>query len=209
MPTLADLKASIARDLDADDGYYDADVNEAVSEAIRHYAKEIFYFNELDGLTISTVAGQEWYGAGDDAALPFITNIDALWMIDSGLRAGLCRKFNQDIEGGASNLQGRPYAYAHVNKRVRLYPVPDGVYTFKINGLRTYPEPEDDNGDSPWADDAYDLIRARALARLGRGVLRDRDRAVDAAVDESEALDALRSRTTAMRAKGYIEADLV
>jgi hypothetical protein len=207
MSNLNDIKTDIAEDLDAADGYYDAAIIRAIKEAIRFHGKELFYFNEVIGMTFNTVSGQEFYDVADHSDIPNLRRIENMWTVSGSGRRALCRNYNTEIDGERLTQQRQPFAFAYANMKIRLYPIPDAIYTVKLDGWKSISEPDDWSLETEWANEAYDLILARASAKLSKNTIIDRDRARDREKDEAEALQALRTRTDSAISKGYITGD--
>jgi hypothetical protein len=77
MGTLADLKSRIALELARTD--LTAQIGNAVSDAIKFYGSERFWFNQSRSITFPTVNGQQAYGASDQALIPSLIKIDDVY----------------------------------------------------------------------------------------------------------------------------------
>lgn len=162
--TLADLKATIANDINRDD--LSNQIADAITTAIEHYKEERTFFNETRSTTFVTVSAQSDYTVSDDADIPLFYEIDGMFLEDaSGESYPLTRYDPVDIEQLLDNsaASGRPYAYAYIDQTFRLYPIPDQVYTVRPIGAIEYAAPATDGeADNFWMTKAFELIRCRA-----------------------------------------------
>ncbi|MGL4559846.1 MAG: hypothetical protein ACRCV5_20305, partial [Afipia sp.] len=69
--------------------------------------------------------------------------------------------------------------------QIRLYPIPDAVYTVTLSYLQKIAEPASDGDSNAWTEEAEELIRASAIRRLRRYDLRDYQGAAAAEAEES------------------------
>lgn len=194
MTTYATMRSRI------EDEIYDAtittQVNSAILDAIKFYERKPFWFNQT---TISwpTVASQELYGVADDADIPnVITFLEPIKLtagsyqhdVDAVPHEWITRRQN-----GTTTAQ--PYAYSYFNLNVRLYPIPDQVYTvtayvhYKLTALSA------DADTNAWTVDAEELIRTRAKRQLALHKLWDAEMYARLQPAEVEALNALQAET--------------
>lgn len=183
MGTLADLKARIAGDLVRSD--LTAQIAAAIPDAIRVAAASRFHFNEVRGLTFNTVAGQEFYGSAALADIPYLTAIDACWIVVNGQRRTL-RETTTDyldrlLEGSPTN--GEPYLYARHANGIRIHSIPDRVYPVYIDGLTRFAPLTDDTQSNAWTDEGEYLIRTLVKAYLN-----------ESPIDNPEAADRMFAR---------------
>lgn len=203
MATLADLKADIADDFARTD-LTDA-ISKAVDRAILHYQNTRFFFNESRELTFSTVAGKLSYTATDDADIGLIIKIDMMHLTTGGRRREMRRITQEEWEVLTDNgaATGEPYCYSYFNETVNVYPNPDAAYTVRIVG---HVKVDATATDNPWTNEAYDLVRARAIADVATHKIRDYDYARTMMAFEADQLDMLARATTKRRATGLIQA---
>jgi hypothetical protein len=203
MGTLGQLKARIASDLSRDD--LTSQIADAVSDAIKFYARERFWFNSTRSLTFATVAGQAAYGAADLAAIANLVRIDALFTVQNQSVIPLDRYEPVDFEvlGNAAS-GGVPVAFTYVDQSIRLWPTPNDALTMRLHAHVRLPDAAD--GDSnAWTDDAEELIRSHAKLLLSTDVLDD-----DAAAARMQGkipflLGALRAETSSRLGSGVIQ----
>lgn len=190
MSTLTLLKAEIADDLARSD--LTSAIATEISNSIKFYQAEHFYFNETRDKTFTTVADQTWYSSSDDADIPLFTDIDFIHITISSNRYELDRipigRF--EILTDSNSTSGQPYLYAHYNRQIGLYNTPDSAYTVRIIGAYQTAEPvTDGETDNPWMVEAYQLIRARSLANLCDFKIKDYERADKMRVREASELE--------------------
>lgn len=148
-----------------------AEAKNAINDAIREAAKMRFYFNEMRGVTFSTVINQEYYS---DQGL---VGIDATWRMSGTSRFNLELESNEEADLRADgNLNfGNPDVYARYGDQLRLHPVPNTVLTINLTGYgKLTPFPLVADGDSnAWMIEGELYIRALAKRNLLRDVIRD------------------------------------
>lgn len=210
MTTLALLKAAIARDLDAEDGYLDDDIAQEIATAIGYFKSHRFYFNERRSLTFSTVAAQANYGTADNPAIPDLVQVDQVHCTVSGSRRVLCRSDFYDLEPlyDDSAATGEPTRWAYYNRELWLYPVPDQAYTVRVLGLYKVAGPAtDDEPDNPWMTEAFELLRYRVRALVAGNRKQNPQMAAAALQMEADALQNLRVETARRVGTGVIRGD--
>jgi hypothetical protein len=203
---LAQMKSRIADEMARGD--LTSQIAFAIGDAISFYQNERFIFNESRDITFTTVAGQDFYGAAANAAIPSMWSFDYLILYLGSIPWPVKRRTPLEVEILNNNglVSGQPYNYAWYNKQIRLGPVPDGVYTMRIAGRITYAAPAtDDEAGNPWMIDAEKLIRSRAKYELALNVTQDSDMAQIMAAQVSEAFDQLKGAANRLTATGEIE----
>ena len=211
MTTLADLTADIADDVDDTTGEYGAAILKAVQGAQRDCDRSTYYFNETRDQTFVTISGQEWYDETDNANIPTLVRIQALYSEDaSGQRTELRREPAEVLEHLSDNSasSGEPYCWTYFNQKIRLYPIPGAtVYTIRMQlgpyRLTVLADPDDTNA---WLDEAYDLIKARAKYRLHKNTLKEPELAIEALNDWRDQDLLLAQETSSRKATGRIQA---
>src|SRR5882757_359245 len=172
MGTLAQLKARIASDLTRDD--LASQIANVVSDSLKFYARERFWFNQSRNLTFNTAIGQAAYGVADLAIIPNIVRIDALYLPQNQSITPLDRYEPDDFEviAGGMSGGGKPTAYTCVDNTIRLWPTPGAVTPMRLHAFYRLPDLAD--GDSnAWTDDAEELVRSHAKMLLYMDVLED------------------------------------
>ncbi len=150
-----------------------SEIRDAIQSAIRHYQGERFWFNE-NTATFLTVAGQEYYGAPAHADIPNIVEMDAAKVTVNGIDSPLApRDFAYlDAVRGSTAHRGAPTDYAIYNQQIRLYPVPDAVYTCTAAYVRLLGTVSQTASANAWFVEGEELIRSRAKRDLFRHVIR-------------------------------------
>lgn len=167
MTTQADLKAEMASDL------FRADLTDIIASkitnAVRFYNRERFYWNTLDAEEFDMVVGQSRYTVADAAFIPNIVRLDALFLILPDKTCELERippaKIERLLGGTPSN--GEPCMFAYESQSLRFYLPPKDTYLVRIHGQIAVAGPATDvEADNPWMNDGYELIKQRALSKV-------------------------------------------
>lgn len=196
MTTLAIMKARIADELARDD--LTSQIAYSITDAIAAYSDDRFLFNESRSNTFSTVAAQEFYTPSDATFIGTINKIDYVTILAGDQPYQVLAARPVDMEHWSTNgtSTGQPGHYAYYDKKIRLYPVPDAIYTVRVAGVVDSPAPTtDDEGSNPWMTTAERLIRSRAKLELALHVLKDLELAATMERAVQEAYDQLKSRT--------------
>lgn len=201
MGTLADLKSRIALELARTD--LNAQIANAVGDAIKFYGSERFWFNQSRSITFPTVSGQQAYGATDQALIPSLIKIDDIYFNTE--KYPLDRYSATDFEflTGGSTANGKPYAYTYTDNQIFLYPTPNDAYTMRVYAHYRLPTLADD-GANAWTDDAEELIRTHAKQLLYLDPLEDDQGATRMGVKLPDLLAALRAETSSRMGTGRI-----
>lgn len=210
MSTQTALKAQIVNDI-RNRSDLTTQIAYCIADAITHWQRERFFFNETRSSTFTTVADQASYTSSDDADIPKFYKIDFVTLTDSGgIVYELERIDHEDMEHiqftGTSS--GRPYAYSYFAETFWLYPIPDvSTYTIRPVGHIELAAPASDGeANNAWMTKAYDLIRYTAEERLFRDILIDTERAAIARTGKEEALLKLLAWSSKKTATGMIKA---
>jgi hypothetical protein len=202
---LGDLKDKLARDIDAEDGYYATDITDAVEEAVRHYSKLQFWFSDKE-ITFPMVVAREYYDATDHADIPKLHKIHDVWHQDaSGNRCRLDRVYNSEISSRSSFTNGSPTCFSYVYNKIRIYPPPSTTETLIVEGWVRYGVPETDNDENEWTNEGFDLIYNRARSELEANALKDTEEALKFKAKEQEVLLALQGINDDRQRLGVIE----
>lgn len=171
-----------------------AEATRALQTAIKHYEREIWWFQEQRA-NASTVADQEYYALPSDFG-----SLDSL-VIDVGGSTSnkypLFQRTQEQIDRwqqGGTGTSGRPTDFALYDRQLRLWVIPDDAYSltlsYRANNLSDSTTAAASN---IWTNIADELIRWRADSIVAFSVLQDAQRAAGFKVQEKEAYDALRS----------------
>jgi hypothetical protein len=203
--SLSTMQARIADELARSD--LSSQITNAINDAIAFYQNERFAFNESRDITFNTVAGQEFYGAADNAAIPTMFSFDYLILYLGSIPWPVKRRTPFEVEVLNNNglVTGQPYNYAWYNKQIRLGPVPSDVFNMRVAGRITYAAPTSPTDTTnPWMNDAEKLIRSRAKYELALNVLRDTELAEIQAAQTQEAYSQLKGLANRLTGTGEI-----
>lgn len=202
-PTLGDMMGEIADDIARDD--LTTQIRASILKAIKHFQSERLFFNE-QYVGFQTVAGQEFYGVDANALLPDLYAIDSSVILQGNTTWELGRTDDAWIEAVSQPVSpSLPAWFSYHARQVRLYPVPDRVYTVRFFAHTKVAAPVGDDDTCPWVDEADELISARAKWRLAKHVLRDKGLASDMEDAMADAINELRGRTGRAVATGVVE----
>jgi hypothetical protein len=196
MSTQTIMKARIADELARTD--LTSQIAYSIADAIAAYEDERFHFAESRATTVSTVDAQEFYDSDDAAAIANILAIDYVALYVGDVPRMLAYERPEDMEALSVNgtQEGTPWAYTWYGNQLRLYPVPDGVYTVRIGcAIKVAAPASDGEASNPWMTYAERLIRSRAKLELALHVLKDQELAATMTDAVNEAFDQLKSRT--------------
>jgi hypothetical protein len=200
MATYADLKTRIADDLSRDDmgsgGEAESALVRAIASAVEQTANEEFYFSHSSG-TAATVAGTGYVSV--PASLRVVETVSYL---DQPLIHVPLDSFESYTDAGL------PTRWAQDGSLIRLWPVPDAVYSLAVYGTSEVAAPTLDADSNIWTNEAADLIAARAKIILCRFPLRDPEGLQMARDEERDALTALRADTSRRRRTPLRASDL-
>jgi hypothetical protein len=185
MTTFAVLQARIADDLVRDD--LGSQIQNAINDAIELQEGERFKFNEKR-YQILTVASTEYYDLAGPTLLTSagaavgtgetLLEIDDILATISSQPSRLTPRTQQWVnENQLSTYRGQPSSYTIYGQQLRIWPIPDAVYTIDLMGLaRRGPNPLSADADTnAWMTDGAGIIRAQAKMLLYRDILRDPD----------------------------------
>ena len=205
MTTRGTMIAEMADDMERSDTTgYAAKIN----AAIRHYSPKRFWFNESRSVTFDTVASTDLY-AFSTIGTEFY-KIDGIYVT---IAAGDVRELERvnysylERTASADTTTGEPDVYAYINRAIRLWRNPAGVYSTRILGHVKLAAPAtDEEADNLWMTEAYDLIMCRAKAELYAHRYEDPNNAAVMQQAEASALKRLLGNTTDKVQAGYLEA---
>lgn len=204
------LVDAISNDIDDTTGEYSSEIVTALNAAVRFCERDTYYFNEARDVTFATVEDQEWYD-DDSADITTLVRIQEAYCELSGQRRTLIRATPEEIEAYAdsSASSGEPRLYTYFGRRIRLYPIPDSAsYTIRlqVGPYRLDFDATDEDSESAWVTEAYDMIKARAKYILFKDTLLDPARAAEALNDYRDQHIALKGETALRNGTGKIRA---
>lgn len=165
-----------------------AQVNNAIQTAIKHYERRPFYFNQKTG-TFPTVAAQEYYSSTDLSDIPSIVSIVAATVTNSTKSKLEPVDFSIMDDTQDGSITGPPEMLAVFKQQIRLYPIPDGIYTITMAYIYRFTALSADGDTNAWMVEGEELIRQKAKRILALDILQADDLATRAASLEAEALD--------------------
>jgi hypothetical protein len=188
MPTLADLKTRIITEMQRDDlsDTLATQLLTHIQRACEYYSDERFWFNALIAnvntvASVATVTVPSTFRRVDRVTIPAYTQD----LIEVALG---------DIP--IETVNSIPRGYAYYNDTLRLYPVPDAVYTLELTGMAAIAAPALDADTNAWTNEAQDLIVARAKMTLFRAQFRDPEGTQLAIAETQEAFARLKRETS-------------
>lgn len=164
-----------------------SDIQNAISDAIAQYERESFWFNDLrfyGGSTgalahLQTVAGKEFYSSQDMPALTTMPHIRSVVILVGGNRRILQERTPEwmDYSSMSPTMRGLPDTYCLSGGAMRLYPIPNGVYSLVLDGTTRFAPLVGPGDFNPWTNRAERLIRAEAKRLLFKDIIRDAEQA--------------------------------
>lgn len=206
MSNYGDMKSRIANEVA--DSTISAEIILAIKSAIKFYERKEFYFNTKTG-TFATVASQEDYDSTANADIPNIVRIfEPVKVTASSFKYDVDIVPIYDIDSAQDGaITGRPGCLAYFAEEIRLFPIPDTVYTVTMRYIYRLAELSADSDTNGWTDDAEELIRQRAKMIIAADVLRDVDMYQAAKELEAQAYSALRAETKSRRSVATLRTD--
>lgn len=173
MTTYATMRARIADEII--DSNLTTQINRAIQSAIAHYERQRFYWNTRVNDTFALVAGQEYYGAADLAAIPYLLAIDDMYATISGTRYQIVPVTFEEI---AADQDGNvaldpPYRYAYHAQQIRMFPIPSAARTVTMADHYRLTALSADGDSNAWTTDAEELIRCHAKMLIATDVTGD------------------------------------
>jgi hypothetical protein len=201
-------------------------IQNAVNDAIVAYQDERFSFNEsifsfqTNGNIPAGSTYQEFYssidtttpiigGAGITNAIGLLNKIDWMFLYNGGPTPWTLDPREPEYGEWASQsgtFVGQPYEYSYYSYNIRLFPVPNNVFTIRVGGALQYPVPGVSDTTSPWTNIAERLIRSRAKFELAMHVLKDDEMTTNMDKALTEAYKQLKNRTNTLTkmGRGYV-----
>jgi len=206
MTTYVTLRTRINDELD--ESLSDATVNAAIQTAIKFYERKRFWFNEKTG-TFATVGDQEYYGSLANSDIPNLVTIDSMVVTESSYKSPMYSATMEMIDACQNgSVTGLPKHFAYFNSQIRLYPIPDQVYTVTMAYQYRLTALSADADSNSWTTDAEALIRARAKWELCTHKLWNYDLADRLMLVESRELNELQAETRRRRSNRTLKVDL-
>lgn len=206
MTTYATMRTRIADEM-IDAAITTSHINSAIKTAIKHWQRERFWFNTKVA-SFSTVVDQELYTSSDLADIPNIVTIDSAVISQSGLSKSLLRSIEnnwiEEMQDGS--VTGEPEKHSYYAGKIRLYPIPNAVFTVTLSYVYKLAELSADADTNAWVDECEEMIRQSSKRILCTDILHADDMAAryssleQAAYDRIKEENRLRSPQKALRA---------
>ena len=200
MATYGGMANRIISEIARSDTSITADVQAQILSAIEFYASQRFWFNEKES-TITTSSSLAVYAFPAD-----MQQIDSVVMWDSsGTKIDLGPKTFHEINGMDSGRDfGKPSWYATYAQQFRLYPVPNGTFTFVVSHQYRIATLSASTDTNAWTNEAESLIRARATKLLHAIKFKDPESASVCEEWERQELERLRMQTEKLLDTGVL-----
>lgn len=187
------MRTRIADEMANDGDITTAQINYAIQDTIKQYERRPWWWNQKTA-TMSTVDGQEYYSSSDLADMPDIVQIVSATVTVNNLKAPLRAVDYQTIDDEQDgSVEGEPRVFAYFKENIRLYPIPDAVYTVTLSYIYRLTALSADGDSNAWTTDAEELIRQGAKRRIALNYLQADDLAARFAVMEREAFTELQA----------------
>jgi hypothetical protein len=187
MTNFATMRNRIADELANDGDITTAQINYAIQDTIKQYERKPWWWNQKVA-SFPTVNAQEYYGAAALADIPDIVQIIAATITSDGitepLRAVDYLSIDDEQDG---SMVGEPRVFAPFKEEIRLYPLPNGVYTITLSYIYRLTTLSADADSNAWTTDAEELIRQGAKRRIALNYLNSEEIAARVSVLEREA----------------------
>lgn len=168
--TYGDMQDRIEAELHRDDLISGNYAQNAIKAAIKHYERERWYFNEEVATTV-TVAGTASYSLPSD-----FMAMDSVKVTVNGSKLRMEPMTFQEMDArddGSASTRGVPQWWCIYENQLRLYPVPDAVYTITESYQKRLTELSADADTNAWVDDLEELIRCKAMVNIAMYSIRD------------------------------------
>lgn len=203
---LATMKARIADEIARDD--LESQIATAINDAIKFYQNHAFFFNESRTATVfNTVIGQDIYSSADNANIPYLYFIDYVVVNVGGTISTLTRTdpVEIEVENMAGTNNGEPTKYCYFDKKLRIGPIPSGVWSLRVSGkIRIAAPASDDEVGNAWMTDGEKLIRCRAKYELALHWTKDMEMAQTMTALVTETVDDLEAETANRAGTGMV-----
>jgi len=187
MTTYVIMRTRIADELANDGDITSAQINYAIQDTIKVYERKPWWFNQKTG-TFSTVDGQEYYSSSDLSDIPDIVQIVAATVTSGTLKTPMKAVDYLSIDDEQDgSVEGLPRVFAPFKEQLRLYPIPDAVYTVTLSYVYRLTALSADADTNAWTTDAEELIRQGAKRRIALNYLESEQVAARFASLEREA----------------------
>ena len=199
MVSYGEMQSTIADEMANDGAITTQHIKNAILRSIRDYEGDDWWFNQKVG-TFNTVANQEYYSSSDLSDIPNIVRIDSAMITYNGVKLPLqdAEYLSVDQEQNSTRV-ALPQVYTRYKNQLRLFPIPDAVYTVTLSYVYKFTELSADADTNSWLTDGEELIRQAAKKRIALDILQADDLAARFAAMEQNALASLMSENRMRR----------
>jgi len=198
MSDLGTLRSRIADDIARSD--LTSQIATAINNAIRHYERERFWFNEATA-SLVTVASTQTVALPSD-----FMAADNVRVTVNGSTYDLFPRTKAYIDAltVTASHTGQPSDWTIYAQNLWLWPVPDAVYTLTMTYQKSLGALSSSSDTNAWMVEAEGLIRNRAESEIYSSVIRDQEMAALTRGWEMDELRSLQSQTSRYTASGSI-----
>lgn len=167
MATVNDMATRIGNELSRTD--LSSRIVEAIQSAVRHYERQRFYFNENTSV-FNLSASQAAYTLAD-MSLTGVVRLDMIRVTVNGttypMKAVGYKELREKVT--SQNYVGYPREYAFYQEMLYVYPLPTATFTAEVSWVKRLPGisfSASNSVSNAWTNEAFDLIRERAMAQV-------------------------------------------
>ena len=169
-----EMIALVSDDL-IDERLSNAQIQNAINQALRFYGRKTFYFNTIKDV-ITAAQGQEYYDVTNSALLVAdVYTIQTVRYNNSTMSVALYPTQDATIENVSTAAPDYPVPryYAYAQMQLRLFPVPKEAGTITIIATRMLPPLVADGDSNIFLERADELIRQAAKRYIAFNTLHD------------------------------------
>jgi hypothetical protein len=169
-----ELVAQIADDL-IDERLSNAQIQNAINQAIRFYSRKTFYFTTIKDV-ITAVPGQAYYDETNSSLLVAdLYTLQTVRYSNAEISVALYPAEDASIENVSISSPDYPFPryYAYAQMQLRLYPLPKEAGTITIIATRMLPKLVEDTDSNVFLERADELIRQAAKRYISFNNLHD------------------------------------
>lgn len=206
--TLAIMRARILDEMANDGALTSNQIDNAIRTAIKHHERESFWFSQKT-TSFDTVAGQEFYESTPPETFQNIVRIVSMRCGPDGskeLLRGLDNSFVDEMQDGS--ITGEPAHYSLYESKIRLYPIPEAVYSITLRYIQKFSTVSADTDTNPWLTECEEMIRQGAKRVLCTDILHNDEMAGRYAALEDRALSAIKAENRTRQPQTTLRADL-
>lgn len=172
MATVSDLVTRIGNELSRSD--LSSRIVEAIQSAVRHYERQRFYFNETTSVFNLSRSQADYTLA--NMSLTGVVRIDMIRVTVNGTTYPMKPVGYKELREKVTSASyvGYPREYAFYQEKLYVYPLPTATFTAEVSWVRRLPGisfTASNSVSNAWTNEAFDLIRERAMAQVKINVL--------------------------------------